>query len=92
MISEIGESHIDELDHRLRVLRDACVGHGQHDDFDFIIGIIHKPGWTTLPELELVRAFVDATEHASDHLDRLRKALRDGVVAIDDASQAGGGG
>jgi hypothetical protein len=89
MTSEIGENHVDDLDGRLHALREACVAHGQHDDFDFIIGIIHKPGWTTLPELELVRALIDATEHASDHLDRLRKALRDGVVAVGDASQAG---
>lgn len=45
--------HIDELDQRLRELSDAFADLGTSDDFEDLFRIIHKPGWTTLPELVL---------------------------------------
>ena len=86
MADGVSESHIADLDRRLQTVRDACVEHGKRDDFDLVVSVIHKPGWTTPQELAFVNRLVDATEQACEHLDRMREVLRDAVVAIGEAA------
>jgi hypothetical protein len=40
-----------------------------------LVDIIHRPGWTTLPEIMLVNAMVDHMQHQIDGLARAHENL-----------------
>jgi hypothetical protein len=86
MAEQITDSHINKLNRRVSEVRDACASQGDAEDFDSIIDIMRKPGWTTLPEVALIHALLDATERTASQLRELRTSLRAGVVAVDEGS------
>ena len=42
---------------------------------DALLPIIHRPGWTTLPEFELVQANIDSLHNQASHLHNAFEAL-----------------
>jgi len=80
------DEHVSQLNRRLGELKTAYVGLGAPDDFDELFKITHGPGWTTLPEIFLVNALVDAAESNVRDAQRLRKALLEGARTIGEAS------
>ena len=78
--------HIEELDRRLHELSDAFTDLGSSDDFSELFSIIHKPGWTTLPEVLFMNIIVDAAQRAADDARRLRGALLEGARAVGQAA------
>ncbi len=80
------DEHVNELNGRLRELKAAYVGLGTSDDFEELFHIIHGPGWTTLPEIFLMNALVDAAESNVQDAQRLRTALLEGARTIGKAS------
>jgi len=47
------------LERKLHAVKEATTKFHEAAHADFMLQIIHFPGWTTLPELELVLAHVD---------------------------------
>jgi hypothetical protein len=80
------DEHVNELNRRLRELKAAYVSLGASDDFEELFQIVHGPGWTTLPEIFLMNALVDAAESNVQDAQRLRKALLEGARTIGEAS------
>ena len=80
-----GGKHIDELDRRLRDLKDAYTDLGTPDDFDELFRIIHFPGWTTVIDVQLMNVVVDAADRAAADARLLRGALLEGARAIGEA-------
>jgi hypothetical protein len=80
------DEHVGELNRRLLELKAAHAGLGASDDFEELFKITHGPGWTTLPEIFLMNALVDAAESNVRDARRLRKALVDGARTIGEAS------
>ena len=78
--------HIDELDRRLRDLRVAFTDLGTPDDFEELFTIIHRPGWTTVIDVQFMNIVVDAAERAVDDARHLRGALLEGARAVGMAS------
>lgn len=74
--------HIEKLDRRLRELAALFTSLGDTSDIDEVITIIHKPGWTTLPEMVLMNTLVDAVQSAAVDAQHLRAGLRDGAVVV----------
>jgi len=58
--------------------------HLEYEDSESL-HIIHGPGWTTLPEIFLMNALVDAAESNVQDAQRLRKALLEGARTIGEA-------
>jgi len=75
-------AHVDQIDARLRDLRDAFGGLSSSDDFDELLRIIHGQGWTTPAELFLFGALIEEVQVAVKTATRLRQGLLDGAVAI----------
>jgi hypothetical protein len=67
------ERKIHDLDAAISKLRDA-----KHAES--LIRIIHKPGWTTLREEELVHAYLDSIQQHLTHLHKSYDALT-GIAA-----------
>ena len=80
------DEHVNELNRRLRELKAAYVGLGTSGDFEELFRIVHGPGWTTLPEIFLMNALVDAAESNVQDAQRLRTALLEGARTIGEAS------
>ena len=78
--------HVNKLNRRLRELNAAYVSLGKSDDFEELFKITHGPGWTTLPEIFLVNALVNAAESNVKDAQRLRKALVEGARTIGETS------
>ena len=78
------DEHVNELNRRLRELKAAYVG--PSDDFEELFHITHGPGFTTLPEIFLINALIDAAESNVQDAQRLRKALLEGAQTIGEAS------
>ena len=74
--------HIDQLDRRLRDLSAAFAGLGTSDDFEELLQIIHRPGWTTPQDVHFVNALVDAAERSAANARHLRTALLEGARSI----------
>lgn len=74
--------HVDEIDGRLRSLRDTFSSLDGTDDLDDALIIIRRPGWTTPQEVMLVQALIDATQQAARQARQLRHALVEGITAI----------
>ncbi len=74
--------HIGKLDQRLRELSATFASLGDTSDIDEIIRIIHKPGWTTLPDLYFMNALLDVVQRTAEDAQHQRAALRDGAVAV----------
>ncbi len=80
------DNHVSELNGRLREIEAAYAKLGSSDDFEELFRVIHGPGWTTLPEIFLMNALVDAAESNVQDARRLRQALLEGARTIGEAS------
>jgi hypothetical protein len=78
--------HIDELDRRLRGLKVTFADLRAEDDFDELINIIHRPGWTTLPDVLFVNALIDAAERSAENAQALRQTLLAGARLVGEFS------
>jgi hypothetical protein len=80
--------HVEQIHARVRSLNAAFAGLGDGEDFDELTAIIHRPGWTTLPEILLVNSLIDAAERSAEQALALRTALVAGARAIGAAHEA----
>ena len=69
------ESRCKTLTHHLKELADET-------DFNELMTIIHKPGWTTVAEFQLVNAVLDSMTAQAKHLADLKHALMAGARAV----------
>jgi hypothetical protein len=74
--------HVEDIDRRLRKLKAAITEFGECGDVEELFQIIHRPGWTTLPEAFLFSSLIDAAEQGLDSVRQLRGALLEGARAI----------
>lgn len=65
--------HAKELEPKIKGIQDRIRKMAAEDHAGRLFQIIHKPGWTTLREVKLVQAALDA--HAR-HLDEINQSLR----------------
>jgi hypothetical protein len=76
---ELAMSHdIPALETKIRTLGEAISRVGDAKHAELLARIIHRPGWTTLPEHELVQAHLDAFH---SQVSGLHKGL-DALLAI----------
>ena len=69
---------IATLERKIKALHEAMSQLQAKKHTDLLLPIIHRPGWTTVAEFELVQAHVDA---AYDHVSNIHKRL-DTLVAV----------
>jgi hypothetical protein len=78
--------HVEEIDARLRKLAAAFSDAGSSDDFEELFIIIHRPGWTTLPEVALLNSLIDVAEQTVAAAVQVRGAILAGALAIAEGS------
>lgn len=69
--------HIYKLEKTIKKLADALADLGRGAHLHELLGIIHKPGWTTKAELAFVNAILDQIGVQIRALDRLQDDLVD---------------
>ncbi|HLG65578.1 MAG TPA: hypothetical protein VKY19_26900 [Ktedonosporobacter sp.] len=77
------EHNIAHLEARMKELRTLLATMGDTTDFDELIVIIHRPGWTTIAEHLLVDGLVDAIQEHAKALTHLRQTLLHGSRAVE---------
>jgi hypothetical protein len=76
------EKHIKELTHNLNSL-------ANNKEFDELLTIIHKPGWTSIAEFQLASAVVDSMMAHTRALTELKTALMNASRRVGEAKSAG---
>lgn len=82
-----GGHDLTRLEGRIKELSGHMSKMSSTDDFDELLVIIHRPGWTTPAELLLVAGLVDAMHEHAQAFATLRQALIHGSRAVGVAVQ-----
>lgn len=77
-----GKHDIAHLETRIRTLSERLETMSDSSDLEELIIIIHRPGWTTPAEYQLVTGLVDIMQQQMEVLADLRQALVNGSRAI----------
>jgi hypothetical protein len=74
---------VKELEHRIGKLQKnlAFLGQGPSVEASELFTIIHRPGWTTLPEVAVATQLLDAMNQQAVAMQSLRDALKEHVKA-----------
>ncbi len=67
--------HTKTLEPKIRKVQEGLSRMATNKHAEQLLLIIHRPGWTTLPEAELVHAMLDSISHQIEGLDRAQQAL-----------------
>jgi hypothetical protein len=67
--------HATALEPKIRALGDQLTSITSENFSQTLLTIIHRPGWTTPQEAELVHAMIDALTHQLDGVGRAQRAL-----------------
>jgi hypothetical protein len=73
---------IKKIESRCQELTQALKGAADNKDFDELLTIIHKPGWTTPAEALLVHALLESMVAQAKHLAGLKQTLLAGARAV----------
>jgi len=87
-----GEYNLAHLETRIRDLHAQFTRISSADDFDELLNLIHRPGWTTPAEMLMVLGLVDAMHDHLQTLTTLRQALMNGSRAVGAVIQQGPSG
>ena len=68
-------THVNNLTSRLKDL-------SQDQEFEELLGIIQKPGWTTVAEAALVTGMLESLNAQVEHMKALKKSLLAGARAV----------
>lgn len=77
-----GGHDLAHLENRIKELSGHVSAMSTTDDFDELLVIIHRPGWTTPAEMLLVAGLVDAMHEHAHAFATLRQALVNGSRAV----------
>jgi len=72
--------HAKELEPKIRKIQERISNMTTENQSDRLLQIIHKPGWTTLREVQFVQASLDSIGYHLEGVERAHRAL----VAIAD--------
>jgi hypothetical protein len=75
------EKHIDTVRERLEVV-------AQGDDFEELLTIIRKPGWTTPAEFRLVLGIVETIGRQVEAIEHLKRGLLEGSRQVAEGARA----
>ncbi len=81
-MEDTGGHNLERLENRIRELSGHVSSMSTTDDFDELLVIIHRPGWTTPAEMLLVAGLVDAMHAHAQAFATLRQALINGSRAV----------
>jgi hypothetical protein len=76
------KQEIDALESRLKQLKSALEDLGDGSEIDELLGRIHFPGWTTLPEQFLVTGITESLMGQVASVRQLKEILTDGGRVI----------
>jgi hypothetical protein len=80
------EAEIQDLESRLKELARAIGDLGDGSDVENLIPIIHRPGWTTLPEFTFVAGTTEALTAQVRTVNELKRTLVEGAGMIAEAA------
>ena len=80
------EAEIRDLESRLKELARAIGDLGNGSDVEDLIPIIHRPGWTTLPEWLFVTGTTEALTAQVRTANELKRTLVEGAGKIAEAA------
>jgi hypothetical protein len=78
--------HVREIEGRLRALAAGYADAGSSDDFDELLIVIHRPGWTTPQDVAFMGLLIEAAERSVADALAIRSALVETARAIGAAS------
>jgi hypothetical protein len=67
--------HVKTLEPKIHKLHDSLGKLTARDSKQELLTIIHRPGWTTLPEAQLVHAMLDSLNQHVDAVHTAHRAL-----------------
>lgn len=73
---------MQQIESRCKTLTQHLKGLADEKDFNELMTIIHKPGWTTVAEFLLVNALLDSMTAQAKHLADLKQTLLAGARAV----------
>ena len=78
----IGGDHLEKLEEQADQLRAVLRELSDDESFDEFLTIIHKPGWTTLPEWLLVEGGLRSMIALAASLNDLKQGIFEGARAV----------
>jgi hypothetical protein len=83
-VKEVMEKHdLTHLETKVKELRDTLTSAADNSDFDEFLTIIHKPGFTSVAEVALLRGVVDSMNEHSKTLLGLKHVLLNAASKVE---------
>jgi hypothetical protein len=83
------KDHINQIEAQLKELEKLAKSFGSNDDVQELLRIIHRPGWTTIAESQLVLALTEATITNIKQAGHLRQELLKCAKAVGASAPVG---
>ena len=74
-MSQEHQKHIEKLGKHIEALSHDLAQLGNTEDLENLIQIIHRPGWTTLPEIAFASGIVESLHTQTKALIQLKSVL-----------------
>jgi len=74
-MSQEHQKHIEKLGKKIEELNHDLAQLGNTEDLENLIQIIHRPGWTTLPEIAFASGIVESLHAQTKALAQLKSTL-----------------
>jgi 3-methyladenine DNA glycosylase/8-oxoguanine DNA glycosylase len=78
----VSSAHVQRFEKKLHSIRQAVSSLPGDDFHNTLIGVIHRPGWTTIAEGMFFEALADAILTQTQHLAQLHQQLKAASDAV----------